>query len=151
VKFEIDAEIVAFGDERLVNVVLENLIGNALKFTKHRPETKIRVGYETANGERIYFIQDNGAGFDMNYVGKLFNPFSRLHTTDEFEGTGIGLATVHRVIARHGGRIWAESTLNVGTSLYFTLAAATGPRSDTSSEVRALANQSLSHSGASRA
>jgi two-component system, NtrC family, sensor kinase len=121
VSFEIDADIDAFADRRLIDVVLENLLGNAWKFTQKRAHAHIRVGYKTANGERVFFVQDDGAGFDMKYAGKLFQPFSRLHTTSEFEGTGIGLATVHRVISRHGGRVWAESTLDVGTTVCFTL------------------------------
>jgi DNA-binding response OmpR family regulator len=121
VNFQIEPGIETFADRRLVNVVLENLLGNAWKFTEKKPEAQISVGYKAANGERTFYIRDNGAGFDMSYADRLFQPFSRLHTTSEFEGTGIGLATVRRVISRHGGRVWAESVVNEGTTVYFTL------------------------------
>ena len=106
-------------DPHLVRIVLENLIENAWKFTSKTPNPKIEIGYD--NG--AYFVQDNGAGFDQQFANKLFLPFERLHTEREFPGTGIGLATTKRIIDRHGGRVWAESTPGVRTTFYFTLRA----------------------------
>ena len=116
----------AEGDPRLLHVVLENLIGNALKFTSTRPTAVVEVGCEERGGETVFFVRDNGVGFDMAYAKKLFIPFQRLHGIDEFPGTGIGLATVQRIVVRHGGRIWAESAPGAGTTFYFTLRP--GPR-----------------------
>jgi light-regulated signal transduction histidine kinase (bacteriophytochrome) len=101
--------------------VLNNLLGNAWKFTSKRAEAQISFDREQRNGETTYFIRDNGAGFDMAYIGKLFGAFQRLHTAGEFEGTGIGLATVKRIVYRHGGRVWAEGAVNEGATFYFTL------------------------------
>ncbi len=109
------------GDSRLVKVLFENLLGNAWKFTSKVPEARIDVGSESRGGETVFFVRDNGAGFDMAYASKLFEPFQRLHTPAEFEGTGIGLATVHRVVKRHGGRIWAQAEPNRGATFFFTL------------------------------
>jgi light-regulated signal transduction histidine kinase (bacteriophytochrome) len=110
----------ARGDPRLLRVVLDNLIGNAWKFTGGKETARIQVGLRT-NGERAYFVADDGAGFDMAYADKLFGAFQRLHHEREFEGTGIGLATVRRVINRHGGRIWAEAEPGRGAMFLFTL------------------------------
>jgi PAS domain S-box-containing protein len=114
--------LTATGDARLLRVVLENLIGNAWKFTRKRSCARIEFGATAANGTPAYFVRDDGAGFDMVYAGKLFGPFQRLHDNTEFEGTGIGLATVQRVVRKHGGRIWAESAPDQGATFYFTLA-----------------------------
>jgi light-regulated signal transduction histidine kinase (bacteriophytochrome) len=119
---DIDATIPGVCDPGLLAILLDNLIGNAWKFTAHRPNAWIRVGSsQTPAGERIYHVADNGAGFDMAYVGKLFGAFQRLHTAAEFPGTGIGLATVHRIVARHGGRVWAEAVPGQGATFRFTL------------------------------
>lgn len=121
VTFEINENIFAMGDERLVRIALENLIGNAYKFTSKCESAKIIFGKKKSGKEIIYFVSDNGAGFDMKYADKLFGAFQRFHSTQEFEGTGIGLATVLRVINKHGGRIYAESEVGKGTTFYFTL------------------------------
>src|SRR6185436_3343516 len=107
-----------------MRIVLENLLGNAWKFTRsaERPcvEFGASEGAETVHGrELIYIVRDNGAGFDMTYASKLFRPFQRLHSEADFPGTGIGLATIHRVIDRHGGRVWAEGTVGRGASFFF--------------------------------
>jgi len=98
-----------------------NLLSNALKFTRKQATTEIEVGCKKKNSQTIFFVKDNGVGFDMKYVDKLFAPFQRLHRTEEYEGTGIGLATVQRIIHRHGGQVWVESKSDSGTTFYFTL------------------------------
>jgi PAS domain S-box-containing protein len=113
--------IVAKGDMQLLRAVLENLLGNAWKFTGKQGYARIEFGRVQHDGETAYFVRDNGAGFDMAFVNKLFGAFQRLHTVEEFPGTGIGLATVQRVIHRHGGRVWAEGALAQGATFYFTL------------------------------
>lgn len=113
----------AYGDKRLITQVFQNLLANAIKFTRKLDEATIEVGSEQATGENIYYVRDNGVGFDMQHARKLFGTFQRLHGADEFEGTGIGLATVQRIIARHGGRVWAEARLNDGATFFFSLPA----------------------------
>ncbi|MFZ3141129.1 ABC transporter substrate-binding protein [Polaromonas sp.] len=110
------------GDPRLLSVVIQNLVGNAWKFTSKRVVAQIDIGSEIAvNGETVYFVKDNGAGFDMAYADKLFITFQRLHSPNDFAGSGIGLATVQRIIARHGGRVWAHAIEGQGADFYFTL------------------------------
>ena len=109
------------GDPSLIEIMLRNLLGNAWKFTGHRPRAHIEVDATTVDGERVFYVRDDGAGFDMAYAGQLFGAFQRLHTEREFEGTGIGLATVKRIVTRHGGRVWAEAAEGQGTTFYFTL------------------------------
>ena len=121
VNFVVANDLGAKGDIRLLRVALTNLLENAWKFTGQRPQARIEFGVTVAPPEKIYFIRDNGAGFDMANSDKLFKAFQRLHTADEFPGTGIGLATVQRIIRRHGGRIWAESEVEKGATFYFTL------------------------------
>ena len=103
-------------------MALENLLENALKYSRSQPQPRIEFGRTVANGPQAYYVRDNGAGFDMTYRDKLFKPFQRLHPAGEFEGSGVGLATVARVIRRHGGRIWAEGEVGRGATFYFTLA-----------------------------
>jgi light-regulated signal transduction histidine kinase (bacteriophytochrome) len=122
--------LVADADPRLVRSLLENLLGNAWKFTNKTAGPRIEVG-TVATGEpqaSAFFVRDNGAGFDMAFVGKLFGPFQRLHANTEFPGDGIGLATSQRIVQRHGGRIWAEGAVDAGATFYFTLPPPVPPR-----------------------
>ena len=100
---------------------MDNLLGNAWKYTGKTDHAHIEFGVTNKNGKKIYHVRDNGVGFDMKYADKLFGSFQRLHKADEFEGTGIGLATVARIIRRHGGELWAEGTVGRGAAFYFTL------------------------------
>jgi PAS domain S-box-containing protein len=109
------------GDNRLVRVALQNLLGNAWKFTSKRQDAQIEFGMLNSHGGSTYFVRDNGAGFDPAYAARLFGAFQRLHSMDEFLGTGIGLATVQRIVHRHGGKVWAEGAVNQGATVYFTL------------------------------
>lgn len=111
----------AYGDSILLNQVWVNLLGNAVKFTKHRAEAQIEVGGRLQDGETSYYVTDNGAGFEKQYAEKIFGVFQRLHNNDEFEGTGVGLALVKRIIMRHGGRVWAEGKVNEGATIFFVL------------------------------
>jgi signal transduction histidine kinase len=121
VAITIAPDLRAVGDRRLVHIALVNLIGNAWKYTGKVAEPRIEVGRLAAE-PATFFVRDNGAGFDMRYAKRLFEPFQRLHPAAEFEGTGVGLATVERIVARHGGRVWAEATVGEGAVFYFTLA-----------------------------
>ena len=109
-------------DPALLKRVFVNLVDNALKFTRDAKPARIEIGHKQLNGELVYFVKDNGVGFDMQYADQLFDVFQRLHRTDEFEGTGVGLAIVLRIIRRHGGRVWAEAGVNQGATFFFTLA-----------------------------
>lgn len=111
------------GDARLLTIALENLLGNAWKFTRFQPQPHIEFGQQSLQGETVYYVRDNGEGFNMAYVEKLFKAFQRLHSEQQFEGTGVGLSIVHRVIRRHGGRVWAEAVEGKGATFYFTLGA----------------------------
>jgi light-regulated signal transduction histidine kinase (bacteriophytochrome) len=120
---EVPDQLLAQGDPRLLAQVVANLMGNAWKFSAGKPQTRIRVGSRPGdNGEVVYFVADRGAGFDMAHAARLFGAFQRLHAPSEFEGTGIGLALVQKIVSRHGGRIWAEARRDEGASFYFTLA-----------------------------
>jgi signal transduction histidine kinase len=121
VEFVIERGIVAIGDKHLLRIVLENLMGNAWKFTSKHPRARIEFGVTKCDGQTAYFVRDDGAGFDMAYVHKLFGAFQRLHGIADFEGSGIGLATVQRIVHRHGGRIWAEGAVEQGARFCFTL------------------------------
>jgi signal transduction histidine kinase len=121
VTFVIAPGLVASGDVRLLRVVLENLLGNAWKFTGKHPTAKIEFGVTQHDGRPTYFVRDDGAGFDMAFGDKIFGAFQRLHSMTEFEGTGIGLATVQRIIHRHGGQVWAEGAVEQGATFHFTL------------------------------
>jgi K+-sensing histidine kinase KdpD len=121
VEIEIGEGLTVNADPRLLRVVLANLFNNSLKFTRKNQQAKIEFNAFQNGEEKIFFVRDNGAGFDMQFAGKLFGAFERLHNSDEFEGSGIGLATVQRIIRRHGGRVWAEAAVNQGATIFFTL------------------------------
>ncbi len=124
VQFVIPDGIIGNGDERLLRAVLENLIGNAFKFTSKRPGARIEIGARDDEGATAFYVRDNGAGFAPEHAAKMFRPFQRLHSEKEFSGTGIGLATVHRIVQRHGGRVWAEGEVDKGATVYFTTGSA---------------------------
>lgn len=120
---EVPRVLPAHGDPRLLAQVMANLVGNAWKFSARKPHTEIRVGSCSGDkGETVYYVADRGAGFDMTHAARLFGPFQRLHAPSEFEGTGIGLALVQKIVQRHGGRIWAQAQPHEGATFYFTLA-----------------------------
>ena len=123
-KIQIEQSLETTGDSHLLRIVLENLLGNAWKFTSKRQTPRIEFGKTACNGTSAYFVRDDGAGFDSAYASRLFGAFQRLHDKSEFPGTGIGLATVQRIVHRHGGRIWAEGAVDRGATFYFTLAEA---------------------------
>jgi light-regulated signal transduction histidine kinase (bacteriophytochrome) len=121
INFEIAPGIAADCDPDLLRVVLDNLLGNAYKYSGRKEEALIEFGVSGSDGEQVYFVRDNGAGFDMAQAGRLFSAFQRLHSEHEFKGFGIGLATVQRIIQRHGGKVWAEGAVGKGATFYFTL------------------------------
>jgi len=121
VELVVEDGLVAQADPRLLDAALTNLLSNAWKFTGKRDRARVEFAAQPDKRPHVYFVRDNGAGFDAKYADKLFGVFQRLHAADEFEGTGIGLATVHRIVQRHGGRIWAEGEVNRGATFYFTL------------------------------
>lgn len=123
VTVDIQPDMQVLGDERLLGILLDNLIGNAWKYTRRIDHAEIKIGETSVDGQPVFFVNDNGAGFDMQYANKLFVPFQRLHGNQDFPGEGIGLATAYRVIQRHNGRIWGESLLDSYTTFYFTLRA----------------------------
>ena len=121
VEIDVAAEMVASGDKRLVQILLTNLLNNAWKFTRPTTSPRVAVGTEMVDGERRFFVRDNGVGFDMLYAHRLFGAFQRLHSQSDFPGAGIGLATARRIVNRHGGRIWAEGAVGEGATFYFVL------------------------------
>jgi light-regulated signal transduction histidine kinase (bacteriophytochrome) len=121
VDFVIEPNRTVRGDQRLLRIALENLRGNSWKFTQRKPHARIEFGTVMRDDQTFYFVRDDGVGFDMAYADKLFSAFQRLHEQHEFPGTGIGLATVQRVIDKHGGRIWGEGEVGKGATFYFTL------------------------------
>jgi light-regulated signal transduction histidine kinase (bacteriophytochrome) len=121
VEFIIADNISVRGDNTLMQAVIENLMHNAWKFTAKHKTARIEFGATKMEGHTVYFVKDDGAGFDMQFAGKLFMPFNRFHTESEFTGLGIGLATANRIILRHNGRLWAESASEKGATFYFTL------------------------------
>jgi light-regulated signal transduction histidine kinase (bacteriophytochrome) len=114
-------DCIAIADEGLITIVMENLIRNAWKYSSRKIPAHIEFGCRTEGEETIFFVRDNGAGFDSAYADRLFHPFQRLHSQAEFPGTGVGLATVQRIISRHGGRVWATGSVNHGAEFCFTL------------------------------
>jgi light-regulated signal transduction histidine kinase (bacteriophytochrome) len=122
VEFVVTDDIMAKGDPVLLRVLLKNLLDNAWKFTSKQPSTRIEFGSMLqADKTAVNFVRDNGSGFNMKYASRLFGAFQRFHSHDEFPGTGIGLASVQRIVHRHGGKVWAESAIGAGTTIYFTL------------------------------
>ncbi len=121
VEFRIEPDLRADGDPVLLRLVLQNLLGNAFKFSAHAPEALIEFGHHVVDGTDVFFVRDNGAGFDMRFAERLFGLFQRFHSQNEFPGTGVGLATVQRIVRKHGGRVWAESEPGRGACFYFTL------------------------------
>ncbi len=120
-EIEIEEDLVAYGDEALLHSVIQNLLSNAIKYSSKRENPKIKFGAEKSKDKKIFYVQDNGVGFDKAYIGDLFKPFKRLHHSSEFVGTGIGLSTVKRIIERHGGKIWADAERGRGATFYFSL------------------------------
>jgi len=121
VLIELQALPPAFGDRNMIRQVFYNLISNAFKFTRPKQNPTIEIGFQDSGNQHTYYVRDNGVGFDMQYSPKLFGVFQRLHSVDEFEGAGVGLALVQRIVLRHGGKVWAEGKVNEGATFYFSL------------------------------
>jgi light-regulated signal transduction histidine kinase (bacteriophytochrome) len=121
VRFSIQPGLTVEGDPRLLKVALEHLLGNSWKFTSKHPAATIELGSEQRDGHRLFFVRDDGAGFDPAFADKMFAPFQRFHSASEFEGTGIGLAMVQRIIHRHGGKVWAVAAVEAGTTIYISM------------------------------
>src|SRR5690606_13486658 len=120
-EISIDPDMQVYGDPLLLHSVVQNLLNNAWKYSSKKPIVRIEMKKLQQDGERVFMVRDEGAGFDMRYAGRLFGAFQRMHSGQDFEGTGIGLATVERIVRRHGGRVWAEAAPNEGARFYFTL------------------------------
>jgi two-component system sensor kinase len=121
INFNVEELPVTYGDRALLYQVYTNLIGNAIKFTSNKDPAEINVGYEDKKNEYVFFVSDNGAGFNMKYINKLFGLFQRLHSPEEFEGTGVGLTIVQRIVKRHDGKVWGEGEVDNGATIYFSL------------------------------
>jgi light-regulated signal transduction histidine kinase (bacteriophytochrome) len=124
----IEPDVIATGDRYMLEICMRNLLSNAVKYSSKKDDALIEFGQSIISGEKVYFVRDNGVGFDMNFSKDIFKPFCRLHTESEFEGTGIGLATVHRIIEKHNGRIWIDAKPGEGATFFFTLGVSGGER-----------------------
>jgi PAS domain S-box-containing protein len=147
VDFVIANGLITEGDPRMIRIVLANLLGNAWKFTARRPGARIEFGRSVVDDAEVFFVRDNGAGFDMQYSSKLFGAFQRLHLPADFAGHGIGLATVKRIVSRHGGRVWAQSAVNAGATFYFTFRSAASITSALDDATRRTTKEEVAHVG----